>query len=157
MAFIKKYGFWIFLIALAGYWGYRKWPHEISISEIQIEKEGKLIPVTLRGDSALVVHYFASWCGPCMKELPEWVDHLKELRAEGFQVVCITDDSPSIVNRIKDNYNLPIERTESLNDLNVFSIPMTYIYNAKGIQVKRIEGPLDWSNPELIVELNKLK
>lgn len=157
MAFIKKYGFWFFLIALAVYWGYRKWPHEISISEIQIERDGQMVPVTLKGDSALVVHYFASWCGPCMKELPEWGAHLKELTSARFKVVCITDDSPEIVERLRANYVLPIERTESLNALNVFSIPMTYIYNAKGIQVKRIEGPLDWSNPELIVELNKLK
>lgn len=56
MAFIKKYGFWFFLVALAVYWGYRKWPHEISISEIQIERDGQMVPVTLKGDSALVVH-----------------------------------------------------------------------------------------------------
>ena len=92
-----------------------------------------------------------------MKELPEWAAHLKELRDAGFQVILITDDSQEIIQRLTDNYTLPIERTTSLNDLNVFSIPMNYIYNSKGQQVQRIEGPLDWKNPELISELRKLK
>lgn len=158
MALIKKYGFWILLGAVAVYWGYRKWPHEIAVEDIQVyNDQNQLENYIISGDSALIVHFFASWCGPCMRELPEWASHLKELRAAGFQVVCITDDTPAIVQRLKDNYNLPIERTESLHDLNVFSIPMSYIYNTKGNQVKRIEGPLEWSNPELINELQKLK
>lgn len=157
MPFFKKYGFWIFLIGVGLYWGYRKWPHKIQIQEIQILKNNQPQPLTLQGDSALIVHYFASWCGPCMKELPEWKNHLQVLRNAGFQVVCITDDKPEIIRRIQDNIALPIERTESLNALHVFSIPMTYIYNTNGEQVQRIEGPLDWSNTELIQELSKLK
>jgi thiol-disulfide isomerase/thioredoxin len=157
MEVLKKYGFWILLIGVGLYWAYRKWPHEIQIHEIQIVKNNQTVPLTIQGDSALIVHYFASWCGPCMKELPEWKNHLKELRAAGFQVVCITDDSPEIIQRIQDNIAIPIAQTESLNALHVFSIPMTYIYNAKGEQVQRMEGPLDWSNTELIQELSKLK
>jgi thiol-disulfide isomerase/thioredoxin len=158
MALIKKYGFWILLGAVAIYWGYRKWPHEIAVDDIQVyNDQNQLENYLISGDSALIVHFFASWCGPCMRELPEWTSHLKELRAAGFQVVCITDDTPAIVQRLKDNYILPIKRTESLQDLNVFSIPMSYIYNTNGQQVKRIEGPLEWSNPELINELQKLK
>lgn len=158
MALIKKYGFWILLGAVAIYWGYRKWPHEIAVEDIQVyNDQNQLENYLISGDSALIVHFFASWCGPCMRELPEWASHLKELKAAGFQVVCITDDTPAIVQRLKDNYILPIKRTESLQDLNVFSIPMSYIYNTNGQQVKRIEGPLEWSNPELINELQKLK
>jgi hypothetical protein len=37
----------------------------------------------------------------------------------------------------------------------VFSIPMTYIYNQKGEQVQRIEGPFEWSNPNTMNEILK--
>ncbi len=157
MEFIKKYGFWIFITVLAVYLGYRKWPHQIEIKEIQIIQGNELRPITVEGDSALIVHYFTSWCGPCMKELPEWGEHKHELNLAGFKVVCITDDSPEIVERLRATHMMDIERTESLNALNVFSIPTTYIYNKEGRQVQRTEGPLNWSNPLLVEELKKFK
>ncbi len=159
-SFLHKYGFWILAMSIVAYVVYRKWPHDIAVADIQIyNNQNQIENLYISGDSALLVHFFASWCGPCMKELPEWSDHLQELRAAGFQVICITDDSPNIVESFQDRMpQLPIARTESLNGLKVFSIPMTYLYDGKGNQKDRIAGPIDWANPQIVFELkNKLK
>jgi thiol-disulfide isomerase/thioredoxin len=158
--FLNKYGFWILALGIIAYVGYRKWPHAIDIQDIHIyNDQNQLENLRISGDSALIVHFFASWCGPCMKELPEWNDHVLALREAGFQVICITDDTPEILQKMRERFpNLPLERTESLNGLDVFSIPMTYLYDDKGKQKDRIAGPLDWTNPQIVFELkNKLK
>ncbi|MEY2938231.1 MAG: hypothetical protein RL062_820 [Bacteroidota bacterium] len=158
--FLNKYGFWILALGIIAYVGYRKWPHAIDIQDIQIyNDQNQLENFSISGDSALIVHFFASWCGPCMKELPEWNDHILALREAGFQVICITDDNSQTLSSLKERCpQLHIARTKSLTGLNVFSIPMTYIYDGLGQQKDRIAGPLDWGQPQIVFELkNKLK
>lgn len=146
-AFTQKYGFWILVVGFAVYWVYRQWPHNIAIKEIVIEdKNGQLSSLSINSDSVTVIHFFAHWCGPCMRELPEIAEYRKQLNERGIAIICITDDDFSFIADLRNRTHLSIFKTPSLKDLNVFSIPMTYIYNRKGDQVERIEGPLEWSN-----------
>ena len=79
----------------------------------------------------------------------------KAYQSAGVSIICITDDDFSFIDDIKSRTALNIIRTPSLKDLKVFSIPMTYIYNRKGEQVQRIEGPFEWSDPNTLKEILK--
>ena len=153
---IQKYGFWILISGVAIFWIYRQWPHSIAIQDIQTEqRDGQIVPLTIAADSITIVHFYAHWCGPCMRELPEIAHVRKAYQSAGVSIICITDDNFSFIDDIKSRTALNIIRTPSLKDLKVFSIPMTYIYNRKGEQVQRIEGPFEWSNPNTLKEILK--
>ena len=138
------------------YWAYRQWPHNIAIQDIPIEQnDGQIVPLTIAKDSITIVHFYAHWCGPCMRELPEIAEFQDVYQKAGISIICITDDTFDFIEDIKNRSQLKILRTPSLKDINVFSIPMTYIYNQKGEQVQRIEGPFEWSNPNTMNEILK--
>lgn len=153
---LQKYLFWIFISGLVIYWVYRQWPHNIAIQDIPIEQnDGQIVPLTIAKDSITIVHFYAHWCGPCMRELPEIAEFQDVYQKAGISIICITDDAFDFIEDIKNRSQLKILRTPSLKDINVFSIPMTYIYNQKGEQVQRIEGPFEWSNPNTMNEILK--
>lgn len=157
-SWFQKYLFWIFICGLLIYWAYRQWPHNIAIQDIPIEqKNGQIVPLTIAQDSITIVHFYAHWCGPCMRELPEIAEFQDDYRKAGISIVCITDDETNFIDDIKNRTHLNIIRTPSLKDIHVFSIPMTYIYNHKGEQLDRIEGPFEWSNPSKLEEILKNK
>ena len=155
-SWLQKYLFWIFISGLVIYWAYRQWPHNIAIQDIPIEQnDGQIVPLTIAKDSITIVHFYAHWCGPCMRELPEIAEFQDVYQKAGISIICITDDAFDFIEDIKNRSQLKILRTPSMKDINVFSIPMTYIYNQKGEQVQRIEGPFEWSNPNTMNEILK--
>ncbi len=155
---IQKYGFWILISGVAIFWIYRQWPHNIAIQDIQTEqRDGQIVPLTIAADSITIVHFYAHWCGPCMRELPEIAQLKKAYQSAGVSIICVTDDDFSFIDDIKSRTALNVIRTPSLKDLKVFNIPMTYIYNHKGEQVQRIEGPFEWSDPNTLKEILKYK
>lgn len=155
-SWLQKYLFWIFISGLVVYWAYRQWPHNIAIQDIPIEQnDGQIVPLTIAKDSITIVHFYAHWCGPCMRELPEIAELQDVYQKAGISIICITDDAFDFIEDIKNRSQLKILRTPALKDINVFSIPMTYIYNQKGEQVQRIEGPFEWSNPNTMNEILK--
>lgn len=57
---------------------------------------GELVMAALRG-RPLVVNFWASWCAPCVKEMPEFDRFYREFSARGWQVVGLAIDSPAQV------------------------------------------------------------
>ncbi len=55
----------------------------------------------LLGKGPVVVDFWATWCKPCLKELP-YVDRIREKYADrGVQVLAVTIDSPKSQSQVK--------------------------------------------------------
>lgn len=55
----------------------------------------------LLGKGPIVVDFWATWCKPCLKELP-YVDRIREKYADrGVQVLAVTIDSPKSQSQVK--------------------------------------------------------
>jgi len=155
---IKKYGFWILLLAGIAIYVYTQWPHQIAINEIVVydKTHQETMPLKLEGDSSTIVHFYAHWCGPCMKELPELIAQKKMLNKNGCRLILITDDPLAIQLQFEQRFKVPIHGTPSLKSLNVFSIPMTYFYDRQGSIISREEGMCAWDSAFIEQQLKKM-
>lgn len=61
--------------------------------------DGKTQPLSAWRGKTLVVNFWATWCGPCREEMPEFVKAQTEFAAKGLQFVGIAIDRRAPVER----------------------------------------------------------
>jgi thiol-disulfide isomerase/thioredoxin len=106
----------------------------------------------------VLVNLWASWCAPCVKELPT-LDKLARTHRDDGQlgVIAISEDSgphPSVVAFLD---KLKIQDLGAYQDpemalsgaLHAEVMPTSILYDANGKEVWRYVGDLDWTSPEV--------
>jgi len=84
--------------------GYRKrldaeWvKKEIPLEELDLEGLKKLLKN--KSDNLLVVNLWATWCGPCIVEIPDFVDTYRMFQGRDFKMVTISTDKLSIKDKV---------------------------------------------------------
>lgn len=147
------------LIAIAVFFFYRyKVPHNVEFFSLQLQNvSGERIELKEKIEQPSIVHFYASWCGPCMKELPDAIAFAKS-HADEFDFFFVTDDTPSkminILTRFEGNpdefYTIP-----SLKEISVYSIPMTYFIDENSQIKKSVLGECPWNQPGFLNEIKE--
>lgn len=148
------------LAALTGagvaWWRYQ--PHEVAETEatawwamhFDTPTGGAVAAQSLRG-RPLLLNFWATWCPPCVEELPMLNDFYEAHRARGWQVLGLAVDQPSAVRAYLQKMPLkfPVglaglggtELSRSLGNL-VGGLPFTVVFDAAGQLVQRRMGKL---------------
>jgi peroxiredoxin len=108
--------------------------------------EGPVAPLNKYRGKIVVINFWATWCAPCLAEIPEFVRLQRSCRNQGLQVVGVTYPpvSRARVRRlaIKFRINYPLlfgtRRIASLYGV-TDALPVTIIVGRQG----RIEGRID--------------
>ena len=113
---------------------------------------------------ALLVNLWATWCGPCVEEIPTLNRLALKLSAEGPRVLPISIDlgGAPVVRAFYASHGiraLPILLNPDSDDLlalNTDGIPVTIILNAAGQLVARLDGAANWDTARTMVFLQSL-
>ncbi len=110
----------------------------------------------------VVLNFWATWCPPCVEEMPSLVQMQHRLKDKGVVLlgVSLDVDGDSYRKFLKD-YNIDFltvrDADQKSNNLyGTFKFPETYIIDRNGIVRRKFIGPVDWSQPEIMDFLNKL-
>lgn len=109
---------------------------------------GDRISLSDSPDKVLLVNFWATWCPPCRKEIPDLVELQQDLGPEGLTIVGVATDEEgrSVVQPFADeheiNYPIVIDSTRTLqSELGpVYGLPTTLLINPDGQVVKRVVG-----------------
>lgn len=106
----------------------------------------------------VLLNFWASWCAPCLRELPSINDLEAKLGGDKFEVVALNLDrkGEALARPVIDKLNLdrlklnldPESRVA--RELGVRVMPTTIIYDSAGRELGRFQGAADWNAPEAI-------
>lgn len=91
---------------------------------------------SLKG-KVVLVNFWATWCPPCRKELPDLEQIYEKYKDQGLVVLAITDEDttkvkPFIVDH-KLTYPILLDQNRKVSDaLNIEGIPRSFLYNRDG-------------------------
>lgn len=96
-----------------------------------------------------LLHFWASWCAPCRRELPALLEAAREL--DVAVVALSTDDDWRPVSAFFAGPPPPEVLREPngrlARTLGVSALPDTYLIDAEGRAIRRIAGARDWTDP----------
>jgi len=115
----------------------------------------------LRGQ-VVVLNFWATWCAPCVEEMPSLVDMQRRMRAKGVTVLAVSVDvDENAYRQFVKNHGVNLltvrDASQKTNGLyGTFKFPETYVIDRNGIMRRKFIGPIDWTEPAITDFLGKL-
>jgi peroxiredoxin len=110
----------------------------------------------------LVLNFWATWCPPCVEELPSLIAMQDRAKGKGVVVlgVSIDVDGDAYHRFIKlHNVNFMTVRDPEEKVATMYGTagwPETYVIDRQGVLRRKFVGPVDWTSPEIMDFLSKL-
>jgi len=126
----------------------------ITLASLQLRNlDGSEIDVSSFAGKRVFVNFWATWCKPCLAEMPSIDRAATMLAGENVVMLAASDEKPERIRKFseKNPYSFTIIATESdLALLEIFALPATFIFDGQGKLVYRETGARDWASPESI-------
>jgi peroxiredoxin len=131
--------------------------------QFTIADSGRTVSLSQFHGHVVVLNFWATWCPPCLEELPSFVEMSEKAQQRGVVVLAVSEDErESDYRNFLDQHHLDMltvrDRRRSAAPLyGTFSYPETYIIDPNGIIQRKFVGPTDWTKPEILESLVRLQ
>jgi peroxiredoxin len=113
-------------------------------------RDGKIVESDSFKGRVLLLTFFATWCPPCLEEVPNLIKLQNEMSGAGFSVIGMSVDQqgPATVAKFVENkaINYPVLLAEAKTTTDfggIYGIPVAFLVNKAGNVVKKYTGYVD--------------
>mgnify|MGYP000473520607 CR=1 FL=1 len=110
----------------------------------------------------VLVNFWASWCGPCITEIPSLRDLHARMAGEPFEILAVNvKEGRFKVHRFSRMMAMPFPVLldpdgQAFAAWDAQVLPTSFLVDVDGRVRSRIQGPLDWTSDEVIREIEML-
>jgi peroxiredoxin len=123
---------------------------------------GELDLASQRG-RVVVLNFWATWCPPCVAEMPSLERLHRALSPEGLSVVTVsTDEDEAALRRFvaARALTLPVLKDPggrvAAGEYRTTGYPETFVLGRDGRILKHVVGPAEWDSAETLAEMRRL-
>jgi cytochrome c biogenesis protein CcmG, thiol:disulfide interchange protein DsbE len=109
----------------------------------------------------VVLNFWATWCPPCIQEMPSLVQLQKQLGDKVTILAVSEDDDDSAYKQFVRDHNVDLltirdtgQKTNAL--YGTFKFPETFVIDRNGKIVRKFIGAQEWTSPEIVDYLQKM-
>ena len=164
---------------LASGYVFNNWKHDQKLSESKVAPSGKMAVSNIRplfklkdiedkvrdvkewDGQVLMINFWATWCPPCRREMPAFIELQEKYKDKGFTIIGIALDEKQAVIDFTDpmgmNYPILMAEQEGIiiskaygNNLGV--LPFTVIIDRKGNIIHRQRNELTFEQVEGMIK-----
>ncbi|VAX22881.1 hypothetical protein MNBD_NITROSPINAE01-767 [hydrothermal vent metagenome] len=119
--------------------------------------DGEMVSLSgLRG-KWVMLNFWATWCGPCVVEIPMLNNLYKKLKKENFEILAVNIENLSdekiktFVSDLAMSFPVLLDKSQEIQRLyGIKSLPYTYIIDPDGNVVAKADGMREWDSKEVV-------
>ncbi|WP_334238847.1 TlpA family protein disulfide reductase [Terriglobus sp. ADX1] len=152
------------LLAPALFAGCNRGDHPQQIAQVApdftVHNGAQTIQLSQFRGKVVLLNFWATWCAPCIDELPS-LQRLQALRPD-IQVVAVSiDDDTDAYNKFLQQYSINLlsarDGTQGANlKYGSVRVPETFLIDRQGNIRRKFIGPQEWTNSEIMNYLDKI-
>ncbi|MBC7713324.1 MAG: TlpA family protein disulfide reductase [Rhizobacter sp.] len=124
--------------------------------------DGKTVEMTKLNSPVVIYNFWASWCIPCLSEMPSMMALKSKFNSDQLQIVAINTDEDNQLDAIKKTMKkinmkdefivVPDKAAKIVNDFKISAIPVTIVFH-RGKVVEFSNGPMDFASEEFLEKM----
>lgn len=125
------------------------------LPDLDVVKDGKVLKLAGKRPRPLLLHLWATWCGPCRAELPSILAFGQKGLAEVL-AVSVDDEWPSVTSYFQGKIPPEVAWDQKIaleRALGVQNIPTTFLVDTDGRVLQRWTGAQEWDDPVMLREV----
>lgn len=125
--------------------------------------DGRRIKLEVLKGKVVLVNFWASWCPPCVHEMPSMQKLENKYRSSGFGIVAVNMAESKqtvaafIKNKVQINFRVLLDSNgAALKRWKVFAFPTSYLLDRKGKIRYAVFGAIDWVSDDVFQKVEEL-
>ncbi|MEM7251309.1 MAG: TlpA disulfide reductase family protein [Pseudomonadota bacterium] len=111
----------------------------------------------------VLLNFWATWCPPCLEEMPSMERLYQEFRDRKFVVVAVSSDEKGaatvqpFIDKLKTTFPIMLDTKGDVAKVyGARQLPVTFLLDPKGNVIAAAQGERDWSSKESISVFDEL-
>jgi len=124
--------------------------------------DGRTQDLTQLRGRVVLVNFWASWCPPCVREMPSMQRLKEKLAGRPFTILAVNMAEPdkdvrAFLSKMNVDFPVPMDRDGAvLKGWKVFVFPTSFVLDAKGNIRLGVFGEVEWDSPEVMEKVVEL-
>lgn len=122
---------------------------------------GQSVSVNSFGGKLLILNFWATWCPPCVQEMPSLVEFAEKMKAKGVVVLGVSVDKnektyKQFLQSARVTFVTARDPEANISSsYGTFKYPETYVIDQKGNVLEKFIGPENWSDPKVLERIQR--
>ncbi len=117
------------------------------------------------GGKLVLVNVWATWCPPCIDEMPDLQNLYAQMKREGFpfEILGVSIDALGAdpvrkwVDRFSITFPILLDPRGTIKKLyRTTGVPETFVVDPQGVLVQKIIGPRKWDGPRMVAYMKQI-